>query len=194
MRRGRDAALAQHGAEDIGQRGRRGNRAAGIARRRELQQQRHLDRLAVEEDAVLLFPMVAEAFAVVGDDEDEGAVVEPAVAQELQEVAHDRIGAGDLRVIRRPHAAAVRLGRVVRRVWLVEVEKDEERLRGMRIDERARRGGGRGAVALHESHRLLAAGRRDAIVVRLEAARDPGRAAQHERRHGGASAVAGAAQ
>ena len=98
-------------------------------------QQRHLERLAVEQDRVLLLAVVAEPLAVVGGDDHERAVVERRVcAQVVEQLAHDGVGGGHLAVVRGAVARAERLRRVPRDVRLVDVEEVEERRRRVRVD------------------------------------------------------------
>jgi hypothetical protein len=56
-------------------------------------------RLAIEEDAVLLLPVVAQAFAVVGRERDDRAVVERGGAQLVQQPAHQLVRIRDLSVV-----------------------------------------------------------------------------------------------
>ena len=66
---------------------------------RQLEDQRHLERLAVEEDAVLLLAVVAQPLAVVGEEDDDRPVVDPLLLQLGEQVADDRVGGGDLAVV-----------------------------------------------------------------------------------------------
>ena len=100
---------------------------AGASAGGELHQERHLDRLAVEEDAVLLFAVVAEALAVIGEQDDEGSVVEPEPAQAIEERAHRGIRGRHLAVVGIGVRGAPRLGRLVGGVRLVQVEEEEDR-------------------------------------------------------------------
>ena len=92
-----------------------------------LDDQRHVDRLVVEEQAVLLLAVIAEAFAVIRQQHDRRSVVELMRLQVVDEAADDLVGVGDLAVVGRVLREARR-----RRVGLV-------RLVEMQEQERARR-------------------------------------------------------
>src|SRR5437764_806543 len=76
----------------------------------------------------------AKSFAVIGYDEDDGAIVDAFRFQEREQLADDGVGRGDLAVVRIGIAAAKRLRRLVRDVRLVDVKEIEERFCGMRVD------------------------------------------------------------
>ncbi len=99
-----------------------GTRGAG-----ELHDQRHLDLLAVEQQAVLVLAVVAQTLAVVGEQDDERALVEPAAIELGEEIADQRVGGGDLAVVGVGVARAPGFGWAVGRVRLVEMEQEEER-------------------------------------------------------------------
>ena len=81
----RPAGQGQQGRGDVHQLRRRGDRGPAEARSGELQEQRHLQGLAVEEDPVLRLAVLAQPLAVVGEQDDHGLVVDPPVFQLLQE-------------------------------------------------------------------------------------------------------------
>ena len=60
---------------------------AAAPRLRQLDEERHADRLVVEEEAVFLLAVIAQPLAVVGEQHDQRAVVEAEVAQALQQPA-----------------------------------------------------------------------------------------------------------
>src|SRR4029453_6068449 len=96
-------------------------------RARKLHEERDPDLLAIEKDAVLVLAVVAQPLPMVGKEDDDRAVVEPFLAEEIEEASDDRVGGGDFSVVRRRRVArAERIGRGIRRVRLVEVEKGEE--------------------------------------------------------------------
>ncbi len=123
---------------------------------------------------MLVFAVLSEALAVVGEDDQEGPVVEPLLPEKRKEAADDGVGGLDLAVVevvrvQRPEG----LRGVVRRVRLVEVEKGERR-RVRRLPEPPLEQGGRlrprpldAALRLHRGRRL------EAVLVIVEAAARP---------------------
>ena len=82
VRRGPTASA--DGREDVAERRGRRDGRAGAPAARELDEKRHLQRLAVQEHPVLGLAVVAEPFAVVGEEDDERLVVEAALLQEAR--------------------------------------------------------------------------------------------------------------
>jgi len=98
----RKARNRQHLAdrrEDVGDLHRRLDARAGQGASGELDQERDLNRLAVEKDAVLHLAVVSEAFSVIGEEEDQGPVVETDPLELGEEPSHDCVGIRDLPVI-----------------------------------------------------------------------------------------------
>jgi len=112
--------------EDVRELDRSADGRSGKGLPRQLDDERHLDRLAIEEDAVLLLPVVAEPFAVVGEEDDERPVVDPQLLQLVEKRADDAVRGRHLRVVAVGILRPVRLRRLVGRVGLVRVEKREE--------------------------------------------------------------------
>ena len=83
-RRGEAEQGADRG-EDIRQRRRRAHRFPGLTGAGQFEHQRDVEGLPVEKDAVLLLAMIAQPFAMVGEEKDDGAVVEIPGLQLLQE-------------------------------------------------------------------------------------------------------------
>ena len=90
---------AEHGGRDVDSCAGAATRVAGPRAAGQLHQQRHLDRLAVEEDAVLVLAVLAQPLAVVGEQDDQRAVVDPELSQLGDQVADHRVGGGDLAVV-----------------------------------------------------------------------------------------------
>ena len=160
---------------------------------RELHEERHLQALAVEEHPVLGLAVLAEALAVVREEDDHGPVVEPARLQERDELSDDGVRLRDLAVVglcRVPRLE--RLRRLVRRVGLVEVEECERLpVRGPRREPGLEPGLRLGPRPLDAAEGLAAFGRFHGVVVEVEAARDPaGGSLQDEARDGAARLVA----
>ena len=101
-----------------------------------------MDRLAVEKNSVLPFPVIAESLPVVGEKNDEGAIVDSPPLQFRDPGPDDLVGARDLSVVREGIAAAVGLRRLIGRVRLEEVEKREERSAVAAVEPSLERGGG----------------------------------------------------
>jgi hypothetical protein len=131
-----DADDVEHRRRDVdearepahAQAGERSFRGARLASGRERQDHRHVERRAVEKDAVRRLSVLAERLAVIGDVEDDG-VAPPARAVERREEASDLgVGVGDLAGIGRRSPAAILLGRRVRLVRIVQVDPQVERM------------------------------------------------------------------
>ena len=60
-----------------------------------------MDRLVVDEQAVLLLAVIAEALAVIRQQDDRRSVVELVRLQVADQPADDLVGVGDLAVVRR---------------------------------------------------------------------------------------------
>ena len=134
---------------------------------------------------MLVLAVLTESFAVVRQEDEEGAVVEALLLQEPEEGPDDRIGRRDL--------AVVGTSRVARREWLrrgvggvrlVEVEEGQEGLsfRESRDPALEKRLGFR-AGTLDFPDRLSSLPCFDPVFVEVEPRRDPGRMIEHERRH-----------
>ena len=89
--------------------------------------------LAIKQNSVFVLAMVAQPFAMVGNENDQSPVIDVATLELFQEGAHDRIRGGYLAVVGQPIAAPVRFGRLVGGVRLVQVEKEKE---GLLLDTR----------------------------------------------------------
>ncbi len=137
---------------DVGQRDGRREPGPGLARARQLQQERDVEDLAIEQDPVLLLPVVSEPLPVVGDEKDDGAIVEPLALQAVDELADDGVRRRDLGVVGRPVAGAEGLGRLVGEVRLEEVHEQEERLRLHALDPGQGAPRGLAAGPLQEAH------------------------------------------
>ncbi len=128
---------------------------------------------------------------MVGEQHDHRPLVDPQTPQLAQEVAHHRIGGGDLAVVGRgPVARGERFGRGIGGVWLVEMEEEEEGAAG---GARPHPGQGRARAVGAGTLRLVAqvGGRRHAVVVEVEARGEAGGGgAEHRRRDHGAGVVA----
>ena len=94
----------------------------------ELDYERDLKRLAVEEDSMLLLAMVQKPLAVVRNEDDQRSIVEPALFQRLEKAAHGRIGEGDLGVVARLELRGEGLRRIEWHVGVIEVEEEEDRV------------------------------------------------------------------
>ena len=137
---------------------------------------------AIKKDAVFRFAMLVQSFAVIGHQHDHRAVVNFLPFQIVDELTDDRIGRGDLAVIRRRRVSApVWLGRRVRRMRLEEMQQKKERAIALLADPTLRDCGGRCAVALQLALRFAAA-HFDGVVIKLERVLDSGRAAKNVRR------------
>ena len=93
-------------------------------------QQRHVHRRLVDEEAVRAFAVFAEALAVIAHHHDDGAIGEVMRIEIAEQPADLRIDEGDLADVRMPGVARLeRLWRIVRRVRVVEMDPAEEALR-----------------------------------------------------------------
>ena len=148
---GRPASVEQRRRDVDQARGAGDPRAAALAAR-QLHDPRHMQRFAVQQEAVLGLAVIAESFAVVGDDDHDRAIEDAARGKPIEKAAHELVRVGDLAVVGLRHR--VRRRRRVRRVRLVEVQEREQRLAGVRIDPRRQRVHRARAVALRVRERL----------------------------------------
>jgi hypothetical protein len=170
-----------------------GARAAG-----EFGHERHLDRLAVEQQAVLVLAVVAQPLAVVGEQDDQSPVVDSAPVELGEKPADEIVGSGDLAVVGVGVARLHHRRRAVRSVRLVEVQEEEERPLSDPIEKTQRRvdglaAGPFGGAVDPGSARARGSGS-CRCIVEVEAGGDPGALRQNLRRDGCASGVAQVAQ
>jgi len=85
-----------------------------------------VDVFAIKKNPVLVFAMLAETFAVIGEEDDERAVVDSAALQEIDKLPDNRVGRRDFAVVGTGEAGAERFRWRVRCVRLEEVEKKIE--------------------------------------------------------------------
>ena len=92
--------------------------------------ERHVLGGVVDEEGVRVLAVLAEALAVVGEEDEDRAVPDPRALQPRDEAPHDLVGVGDLAEVRLARVAREeRLRRLVGRVGVVEVDPGEELLR-----------------------------------------------------------------
>ncbi len=151
---------------------------AGVAGR--LDDQRNVNRFVVEKQAVLLLPVIPEAFAVIGEQDDGGAVVQLVRLQVLNQTADDFVAVGDLAVVWRVLREA--LGRRVRFVRLVEVQKQKRARRALRIEPVLGHFFRFAAIALDLPDAQFRRRRRHVAVEEIKTLRDAGFLPQHVRR------------
>jgi hypothetical protein len=160
---------------------------AGRALPRQLQHQRDLQRFPIQEDAVLLLPVVEQALAMVGQEHDQRSVVEVLLLERGDEAPDQAVRVSDLSVVGTVLVLGlVRLGRRVRRVRVEQVQEEEHAL--VRLHARSQRS------AFSTERRPASAGTRatgcacapcSAPRKLVEALRDAGVGAQHHRRDHG---------
>ena len=147
-----------------------------------------MQRFAIQQQSMLGLAVIAESFAVVGDENNDCAIENAARGQAIDEPADDLVRIRDLSVVRL--CVRVRRRRRVRRVRLIEMEKGEERLAGVAVDPGGQRVGGDLPVALRFGERFARTGDGQPVVEEIEPAIDAGLVAQHVRRDRGAGDVA----
>ena len=113
------------GRKEVHEPDRAAHHRAGVGATRKLHQERHSDGFAIEENSVLLFAVIAEPLAVVGQNEDERTFGN-ARRQRGEELADDGVRMRHLRVVRIRVAAPKRLRGLARRVRLHQVKEREE--------------------------------------------------------------------
>ena len=113
-----------------------------------LDDERDVDRFVVHEQPMLLFAVIAEAFAVIRQQHDGRSVVELVRFQIANQPADDLVAVGDLAVVRRELRKP--LGRRVRLVRLVQMQKQKGARRSDGIEPAFGDRFRRGAVALHQ--------------------------------------------
>jgi hypothetical protein len=146
-----------------------------------LDDERHVDRLVVDEQAVLLLAMIAESFAVIRHQHDRRTVVELMRLQVLHQAADDFVAVRDLAVVGRVRREACR--RCVRLVRLVEMEKQKRARRADGVEPVFGDFFGFAAVALDLADRELRRTGWHLAVEEIEPLADARLFAQHVRRH-----------
>ena len=149
-----------------------GHAMSRVTRARELHDERHADGLAVEKQPVLPLAVIAEALAVIRQQHDEGLVVEAAAAERRHQASHQLVGVRNLPVVGRVLRKARR--RRVGRVRLVQVHEQEEPRRRPRVEPSIHGRDGVGAIALDVAEGDLGRGRRQRVVVDVEAGAETG--------------------
>ena len=129
---------------------RRRHAAPGMTAR-QLDHQRHVRRLAVEKHAVLLLAVIAEPLAVVREQHDGRSIVELRRAKAIEQAADELVGIRDLAVVR--IVLRETLGRRIRLVRLVEMQKEKKRFRTLTVEPFLGRGERLRSIALHLSDR-----------------------------------------
>ena len=155
---------------------------------RQTPDQRHVDRRIVDEDPVRRLPVLPEALAVVGGEDDERVVEQPVLPQPVDDPPHAAIGLGDLRVVRcRGQGGELERPDLVGLMRVEEVHPQEERLRLLPLRpfleprDRAIRGPRRRAIPEHEERRLVL--RPEIVVIDLEALVQAIAPGEHRCRH-----------
>src|SRR5436190_1402500 len=115
----RRSVATQHRRREIGERCRLFYRTARACGRRQLDDQRHVQHFAIQQDSVLVLAVLPQTFAVIGREEDQRAIVDAGMFEKRQQLADELVRRLDLTVVRRH----------IRRVRLVEVDEEKERLR-----------------------------------------------------------------
>ena len=123
------------------------------------------------------FAVIAEPFAVIGHDGDNGTIEEGPSLQPIEKAPDELVGVGDLAVVRLRHR--VRRRRRIRRVRLVKMKEREEFLAGVTVNPRGQRVDRHASIALGVRQRFAGAGGFDRIIEKIEAAVDAGLMAQH---------------
>ena len=171
-----------HRGKDVDETGGSGDALAGPRAARELDEERNPELLAVEKDPVLVLAVVAEPFAVIGEEDDDRPVVDPFRLQESEKASEDRVRGRDLSVVGAARVAALEgLGGIVRRVRLVEMEEREQRLvRRLRADPRLEDLRRDRSAPLDAAQGLCRGAHLDVVAVLVEALRDSGRVVEDE--------------
>ncbi len=183
-RRRRPRGFGDRG-KDVDQSDRDPDAGPRAARTRKLHEERHADRLAVKEDAVLVLAVVAEPLPVIRGEHDDRAVVETALPQVSEETADRCVGRGDLSVVgARRVLGAECLRRNVGSVRLVEVKEEKERLSRVGLREGFKTLYGLGARP------LVRRVRSEHVVVKVETGIEPTIATEGEGGDGRARRVA----
>ena len=128
---------------------------------------------------MLVFAVIVQSFAVIGQQNDDGAMVKAFRFQKREELSDDRVGRGNLAVVCVRVAAAKWFGRIVRHVRLVDVKEKEEWLLRMCANPFLRPflGDHSGTLKVGEERAWI---RLDRCVVIVERRCHTGFCAQHE--------------
>jgi len=179
---------AGQGGEEVDQPHGGGDARPAPGRAGKLHEEGHVEGPSVEQDAVVLLPVLAQALAVVGEDDHDRAVVDPPLAQLVEEEAHRLVGRGDLAVV--GEEAREPGGRLVGGVGLVDVEEEEEGTVGDPRQPLEGDAGGLRPGPLHEAEGVRPRRSEDAVVVEVEALAEAASTPQHPGRHRGPGGVA----
>src|SRR5271168_222323 len=135
-----------------------------------------MNRLVVEKNAVRIFAMLSEGFAVVGHDGDDGVVVESAGAQLPEELPYCRIDVCDLAVVESVGVPGfIGLRRIVGMVGIVKMHPDKKWSLGMSGQPGKRVGRDIGASALSGGVAIFAGmARGETGIVSVESAIEAG--------------------
>ena len=188
--RGRNAEDLRHGRKDVHEPDRSANGLAPARRFRKLHDQGDVDRLPVDQHSMLVLAVVIQPFAMVREEDDQSAVVDAALLEELQEGSDDLVGPRDLAVVVQLVPGEIRLGGLVGRMRLEKMQKSEERLTRMPRDPLRQQRLRVVAAALHPRDGLADPGGLDVVLVKVEPPRDSRRMRQNDRRDGATGRVA----
>ena len=153
--------------------------------------ERHPERRVVGEDAVRPLAVLPSRLAVVGGEDHERPPVAAALQERAEEGLESGVGRGHLsRVGVGGEAPRERLGRRVREVRLIEVDPEEGRGPFAAAQPLEGQGDGAGArpLVLTEPQAVVAG--QEAVVVHVEAGREPELRGQREGAHESPRAVA----
>ncbi len=177
----------EHGREEIDE-PYRALEAASLRNPRRAHQERHVQRRLIGEEAVQALLVLAEPFAVVGEDDERRVVAEPERAERVLEAAEELVGPRHLAVVGTPCVAGgVGLGRLVGIVRLVEVKPEEDSLARLAVEPRdGLRDRGLAPLLDGVQELRVAARALEAIGVDVEAAVEAGLRVEHDRRDEGA--------
>ena len=138
---------------------------------------------------MFVLTVFAESLAVVGEQNDQRAVVDPELLELGDQLADHVVGGGDLAVVGGLALGRKRRRRGVRSVRFVEMEEEQKRLVGVRPQPGQDPGERFAPGTLQLAEPRLGA-HLDLVVVEVEAGGDPRPPLQHVRRHRAAGGVA----
>src|ERR1700694_1031898 len=122
----RGRCLLENRGKNVDQLHRYVDRPSRLPRLREFHDQGNLKRFTIEKNPVLLLAMLIEAFAMIGEEQDERLVIDAFSLQITDEISDDCVRGGNLAVVMIRVPAEVRLGRSIGGGRLIQGQEKKE--------------------------------------------------------------------
>ncbi len=151
-----------------------------------------MDGGVVDKEAMLVFAMLAQRFAMVAQEQNQTLLVELVPLEPSDQTAEFMIGIGDLSVIQMPSILApIRFRRIVGAVRIVQMEPEEERSPRILLQPRQGVIHAFSRTAIHQPQVAVHEGPgREYVVVEIKAASQSPTSVQDEGAHHRARVIA----